>query len=109
MNDKRQKNQLPRVLAFTGEGRREAPRTPREGSEWLTGKCETESPARGRTTDGRGLGAGELPAGFTTREGQPGESGERRHESVGVAWLPEAALASPWGATVESEASNRQR
>ncbi len=45
MNDKRQKNQLQRVLAFTGEGRSEAPRTPREGTESYTANCETESPA----------------------------------------------------------------
>src|SRR6266851_4932449 len=44
MNDKRQKNQLE--LAFTGEGRSEAPRALREGTESFTAKCETESPAR---------------------------------------------------------------
>ena len=43
MNDKRQKNQLE--LAFTGEGRSEAPRAPREGTESFTAKCETESSA----------------------------------------------------------------
>jgi hypothetical protein len=32
MNDKRQKNQLQMALAFTGEERSEAPRTPREGT-----------------------------------------------------------------------------
>ncbi len=46
MSDKRQKNQLQMALAFTGEGRSEAPRTPREGIESLTAKCATESPAR---------------------------------------------------------------
>src|SRR6266536_1822902 len=46
MNDKRQKNQLQMTLAFTGEGRSEAPRAPREGTESFTAKCETESPAR---------------------------------------------------------------
>jgi RNA-directed DNA polymerase len=46
MNDKRQKNQLQMGLAFTGEGRSEAPRAPWEGTESLTAKCETESPAR---------------------------------------------------------------
>src|SRR6058998_4277134 len=46
MNDKRQKNQLQMALAFTGEGRSEAPRAPREGTESYTAKCETESPAR---------------------------------------------------------------
>ena len=46
MNDKRQKNQLQRLLAFTEEGRSEAPRTPRGGTESFTANCETESPAR---------------------------------------------------------------
>ena len=45
MRDTRQKNQLQMLLALTGEGRSEAPRTPREGTESLTAKCETESPA----------------------------------------------------------------
>ena len=44
MSDKRQKNQLP--LACTEEGRSEAPRSPPEGTESFTAKCETESPAR---------------------------------------------------------------
>ena len=43
-NDKRQKNQL--ALAFTEEGRSEALRALREGTESFTAKCETESPAR---------------------------------------------------------------
>jgi RNA-directed DNA polymerase len=46
MSDKRQKNQLQMALAFTGEGRSEAPRAPREGTESCTANCETESPAR---------------------------------------------------------------
>ena len=45
MSDTRQKNQLQMALAFTGEGRSEAPRAPREGTESFTAKCETESPA----------------------------------------------------------------
>ena len=45
MNDKRQKNQLQMALAFTGEGRSEAPRAPREGTESCTAKYATESPA----------------------------------------------------------------
>src|ERR1700691_4670999 len=44
MSDKRQKNQL--VLAFTEEGRSEAPKIPPEGTESRTAKCETERPAR---------------------------------------------------------------
>jgi hypothetical protein len=43
MSDKRQKNQL--VLAFTEEGRSEAPKSSQEGTESFTAKCETESPA----------------------------------------------------------------
>ena len=45
MSDKRQKNQLQMVLAFAVEGRSEAPRARREGTESLTANCETESPA----------------------------------------------------------------
>src|SRR5438128_530425 len=55
--------------------------------------------------DGRGLRAGELPAGITTSEGQEGESGDRRHESVGVTRLPEATVASDSGTTVERDLS----
>src|ERR1700745_636691 len=43
MSDKRQKNQL--VLAFTEEGRSEAPKASQEGTESHTAKCETERPA----------------------------------------------------------------
>lgn len=46
MSDKRQKNQLQKMLAFTEEGRSEAPRFSREGTEWFTANCATESPAR---------------------------------------------------------------
>jgi len=46
MSDKRQKNQLQMVLAFAVEGRSEAPKARREGTESLTANCETESPAR---------------------------------------------------------------
>ena len=45
MGDKRQKNQLQMVLAFTDEGRSEAPKARREGTETLTAKRECESPA----------------------------------------------------------------
>jgi RNA-directed DNA polymerase len=43
MSAKRQKNQL--VLAFTEEGRSEAPKASPEGTESLTAKCGTERPA----------------------------------------------------------------
>jgi RNA-directed DNA polymerase len=45
MSDKRQKNQL--VLAFREESRSEAPMASTEGTESLTAKCQTESPAIG--------------------------------------------------------------
>jgi RNA-directed DNA polymerase len=45
MGDKRQKNQLQMVLAFTGEGRSEAPTARGEGTESLTAKRACESPA----------------------------------------------------------------
>ena len=46
MSDKRQKNRLQMLLAFTEEGRSEAPKAPGEGTESFTANCETESPAR---------------------------------------------------------------
>jgi RNA-directed DNA polymerase len=45
MSDKRQKNQLQMVLAFTDEGRSEAPKARQEGTESLTAKRAYESPA----------------------------------------------------------------
>ena len=45
MGGKRQKNQLQMVLAFTDEGRSEAPKARREGTETSTAKRECESPA----------------------------------------------------------------
>jgi RNA-directed DNA polymerase len=45
MSDKRQKNQLQLVLAFTAEGRSETPKTRREGTEAITAKRACESPA----------------------------------------------------------------
>src|SRR5271167_2848143 len=45
MSDKRQNNQLQMVLAFTGEGRSEAPKARRGGTEPFTAKRRTESPA----------------------------------------------------------------
>ena len=43
MSDKRQNNKL--VLAFTEEGRSEAPKASQEGTESRTAKCATERPA----------------------------------------------------------------
>jgi RNA-directed DNA polymerase len=45
MSDKRQKNQLQMLLAFTDEGRSEAPQARREGTESLTAKRVHKSPA----------------------------------------------------------------
>src|SRR5450631_2855229 len=45
MGDKRQKNQLQMVLAFTDEGRSEAPKARREGTASLTANRACESPA----------------------------------------------------------------
>jgi RNA-directed DNA polymerase len=45
MSNKRQKNQLQMVLAFTDEGRSEAPKARREGTESLTANRACESPA----------------------------------------------------------------
>jgi hypothetical protein len=48
LTDKRQKNQLK--LAFTEEGRSEAPRAPREGIESSTAKYESEKSGKSSTT-----------------------------------------------------------
>jgi len=45
MGGKRQKNQMQMLLAFTDEGRSEAPMTRREGTETPTAKRACESPA----------------------------------------------------------------
>jgi hypothetical protein len=45
MSDKRQKNQLQMVLAFTAEGRSEAPKARREGTESFPAERACESPA----------------------------------------------------------------
>jgi RNA-directed DNA polymerase len=45
MGDKRQKNQFQRLLAFTDEGRSEAPTARRQGTESLTAKRTCEGPA----------------------------------------------------------------
>ena len=45
MSDKRQNNQLQMLLAFTDEGRSEAPKARREGTESFTAKRACESPA----------------------------------------------------------------
>jgi hypothetical protein len=58
------------ALAFSEEGRSEAPRARREGTESFAAKCETESPAGEEQLMEELLRAGELPAGFTTSEGQ---------------------------------------
>jgi RNA-directed DNA polymerase len=47
MSDKRQKNQLQMVLAFTDESRSEAPRVSGEGTESFTAERRTENPAIG--------------------------------------------------------------
>lgn len=46
-SDKRQKNQLQMALAFTDEGRSEAPKSRREGTESLVAKRPAENPALG--------------------------------------------------------------
>jgi RNA-directed DNA polymerase len=45
MSDKRQNHQLQMALAFTGEGRSEAPKARRGGTESFTAERRTESPA----------------------------------------------------------------
>jgi len=85
MSDKRQKNRLQRLLAFTKEGRSEAPRTPWEGTESFTAKCETESPAREQLMEevcGRENGQQALRR-VKANRGSPGIDGMRVEELPG--------------------------
>jgi hypothetical protein len=92
MSDKRQKNQLQMVLAFAVEGRSEAPKARREGTESLTANGETESPA----------GTKQLMEEVCDRENL---KRALRHESRRVTGLSETALASHSGTTAERNLS----
>ena len=74
MSDQRQKNRLQMLLAFTDEGRSEAPKARREGTESLTANCETESPAR----------AEQLIAKPISIKGTGGKSGGCAWKAVGL-------------------------
>jgi hypothetical protein len=93
MGDKRQKNQLQMMLAFTDEGRSEAPKARREGTESLTAKGARESPAIPEQVMEE-VCEREPQAGLATSEVEQGESGGRRHACRRIARLPETALAS---------------
>jgi hypothetical protein len=98
MNDKRQKNQLE--LAFTEEGRSEAPRAPREGTESCTAKCETESPAGEEQLMEEVWGQENCQQALRrvkANKGSPGIDGMKVAELPG--YLKQ--LASPTGATVK--------
>src|SRR5882724_8181290 len=101
MSDKRQKNQL--VLAFTEEGRSEAPKASREGTESFTAKCETERPAMHEQLMEEVCERGKLLAGLQASQSEQRKSGNRRHESRRALGLPEAALAHDTGTTVERD------
>src|SRR6202521_3720414 len=99
MSDKRQKNQL--VLAFTEEGKSEAPKASQEGTESRTAKCETERPAsHEQLMEEVCEREKKLLAGLQASEGEQRKSGNRRHESRRVLGLPEAALALHTGTAV---------
>src|SRR6185312_231740 len=100
MSDKRQKNQLQMVLAFN-EGRSEAPKARREGTESLTAKREDESPALTEQVMEEVCGRENCLRGVETGEVEQGKSGDRRHESRRAVGLPEAALASDPGTAAE--------
>ena len=69
MNDKRQKNQHRRIWTLTPRGGVK-PKSSTGRDRIVHGELQTESPAGARATDGGGLRAGKLSAGFTTSEGQ---------------------------------------
>src|SRR5215470_1655179 len=69
------------------------------------GERRNRKPGWNEAVDGRGLRQGEPEAGFTTCEGQPGKSGDRRHESRRFIGLLEATLASHSGTAAEWDVS----
>src|SRR5208337_3076481 len=91
MSDQRQNNQLR--LAFSEENRSEAPKSASRGSESLTAKRRTESPAIEE----------QLMAGFEASEVQQGKSGYRRHDGRGVVRTLAGALASHPGTTAQRD------
>ncbi len=81
MSDKRQKNQL--VLAFTEEGRSEAPKASREGTESRTAKCETERPASHEQLMEEVCERENCWQAYAASEREQRKSGNRRHQSRG--------------------------
>ena len=84
MSDKRQNNQL--VLAFEDESRSEAPRVSVEGTESLTAKRRTESPAIGEQLMEEVCGrenCKQALARVKANKGSPGVDGMTVHELPG--------------------------
>ncbi len=110
-NDKRPKNQLQMVLAFSEEGRRAAPRTARAGTESLTAKSESESPAREaqrmEEVCGRENGQQALRR-VKANKGSPGIEGRRVEELPGSRQQHGPALGEQrWSGTYPQQAGRR--
>ena len=101
MGDKRQKNQLQMVLAFTDEGRSEAPKARREGTESLTAKRACESPAIPEQAMEEVCGRENYLQALKRVKSNKGSPGIDGMKVVGVAGLPETALASDSGTVAE--------
>ena len=74
------------ALAFTEEGRSEAPRAPREGTESFAANCETESPARTEQLMEEVCGRENCPQALRrgkANQGSPGIDGMRVAELPG--------------------------
>jgi len=110
-NDQRQKNQLQMVLACTGEGRSEAPRTPREGTESLTAKCETASPARAEPLMEEVCGRENWQQALRrvkANKGSPGIDGMKVSELPGYRKQHWPAIREPlWSGTYQPQAGRR--
>ncbi len=91
------------VLAFSVEGRSDAPKTTEKGTETLMAKRKSESLAG--TEDGRSLRAGKQQAGITTSQEQQRESGSGRDDRRRTTGIPEVAWARNWGTTAKRNLS----
>src|SRR5215510_553656 len=106
MSGKRQKNQLQRVLAFTGERRSEAPTARREGTESLTAKRAGESPALPEQVMEEVCRRKNCPRALKQVKANKGSPGIEEHDGRRTPGLPEAALAGDPGTVAEGNLSS---
>ena len=97
-DDKRQKNQLE--LAFTDEGRSEAPRATAEGSESFLAKPKAESPAIGEQLMEEVCERENCKQAMARVKANKGSPRDRRNDGRRTPGTPQTTLASDTGTAV---------